>query len=454
MTGDQKLDLAVARMLPDVMESLRHLVGIPSVAFSGFDPRPVRETGAAVVELLRDAGATDAQLIDVPGGFPCVYADLPGPEGSPTVLLYAHYDVQPAPVDQGWTSDPFVAVTGADGRLYGRGAADDKSGVVIHAATLQALGPDRPCRIRVLIEGEEETISHLEDFVASHPEMFRADAYVVADSGGQAVGRPGLTIALRGTVACTVTVRTLAHPAHSGLFGGAAPDAVTAMIRLLDTLHDDDGAVAVSGLAGCEWSGAPMDESSYRTGSGILPGVEMTGTGSLADRVWSMPALSVVGMDMPGVAQASNVLHAAVTAKLSLRIAPGVDAEAQWQALEKHLVAHAPWNCEIDVTRVRVSEPFRADPAHPVIIAATSALSEAYAAPVELLGSGASIPLVPALARLAPHAAIILWGAEDTAEARAHGADESVDPTEIARMIATQVTFLRSLTDLSRTGTT
>ena len=191
----------------------------------------------------------------MPDGYPCVFADLPGPEGSPTVLLYAHYDVQPAPKSQGWSTEPFEPVTREDGRIYGRGAADDKSGLVIHYATLRLLGPDRPCRIKLLVEGEEETISHLEDFVEANPERFAADAYVIADIGGQVVGRPGLTTALRGDVACTLTVRTLAYPVHSGLFGGAAPDAMTAMIRILDTLHDENGDTVIPGVDSSTWDG-------------------------------------------------------------------------------------------------------------------------------------------------------------------------------------------------------
>jgi cysteinylglycine-S-conjugate dipeptidase len=219
------LSAAAAQLMPDVLERLDGLVRIPSVAFPGFDPAPVHAMGAAVVELFEAAGATGVALLDVPDGYPCVYANLPGPEGSPTVLLYAHYDVQPAPKSQGWSSEPFDPVTKDDGRIYGRGAADDKSGLVIHYGTLKLLGPDRPCHVKILVEGEEETISHLEAFVEANPDLFAADAYVIADIGPQRVGRPGLTTALRGDVACTITVRTLANPVHSGMFGGAAPDA-------------------------------------------------------------------------------------------------------------------------------------------------------------------------------------------------------------------------------------
>ncbi|MFD4958164.1 M20/M25/M40 family metallo-hydrolase [Microbacterium sp. NPDC058389] len=441
---------AVQELMPDVLDRLRELVRIPSVAFPGFDAEPVHRMGEAVVELFEAAGATEVALVDVPGGYPCIYADLPGPEGSPTVLLYAHYDVQPAPASQGWSTAPFEPVTGDDGRIYGRGAADDKSGLVIHYGTLRLLGPDRPCRIKLLVEGEEETISHLEDFVEANPEKFAADAFVIADIGGQVVGRPGLTTALRGDVACTVTVRTLSFPVHSGLFGGAAPDALTAMIRILDTLHDEAGDTVIPGVDTSTWDGAAMEEDVYRDGSAILPGVDYLGTGSLSDRIWAKPSVTVLGMDLPSVAEASNVLLPEVTAKLSMRIVPGSDADAQLEALMAHLRSQRPWNCEVEVAKVKTGHAFAVDETHPAIVAAKDALAQAYGAEVESIGSGASIPLVASLKKIAPDAAIILWGAEDTAKARIHASDESVDPAEIARMIAAQVAFIEEVAATAR----
>ncbi|MFF2493952.1 M20/M25/M40 family metallo-hydrolase [Agromyces sp. NPDC058064] len=447
MNDPGSVSSAAAALMPEVIERLEGLVRIPSIAFPGFDPEPVHKMGEAVVELFEAAGAEGVRLLDVPGGYPCVYADLPGPEGSPTVLLYAHYDVQPAPDSQGWSSSPFEPVTKDDGRIYGRGAADDKSGLVIHYGTLKLIGPDRPCRIKILVEGEEETISHLEDFVEANPELFAADAYVIGDIGPQQVGRPGLTTALRGDVACTVTVRTLANPVHSGMFGGAAPDAMTAMIRILDTLHDEHGDTVIPGVDSSAWSGADMDEAVYREGSAILPGVEFLGTGSLSDRIWAKPSVTVLGMDLPNTAEASNVLLPSVTAKLSMRIVPGSDGDAQLEALMSHLRSQRPWNCEVEVEKVKVGHAFAVDASHPAIVAASSALEAAYGAPVENIGSGASIPLVASLQKVSPDSAIILWGAEDTAQSRIHASDESVDPGEIERMIAAQTLFIRGVAD-------
>lgn len=430
-------------LMPEILERLDALVRIPSVAFPGFDPEPVHRMGQAVVELFEAAGANGVRLLEVPGGYPCVYADLPGPEGSPTVLLYAHYDVQPAPESQRWSSEPFVPTRKDDGRIYGRGAADDKSGLVIHYGTLKLLGPDRPCGITILVEGEEETISHLEAFVEANPELFRCDAAVIADIGAQEAGRPGLTTALRGDVACTITVRTLANPVHSGEFGGAAPDAMTAMIRILDTLHDENGDTVIPSVDTSAWSGAELDEDVYRAGSAILSGVDYLGTGTLSDRIWAKPSVTVLGMDLPNTVEASNVLLPSVTAKLSMRIVPGSDGDAQLEALMTHLRAQRPWNCVVEVEKVKVGHPFAVDEAHPAIRAAVDALAEAYGAPVESIGSGASIPLVASLQKVAPGAAIVLWGAEDTKQSRIHASDESVDPAEIERMIVAQTLFIR-----------
>lgn len=287
---------AVRGIMPELLEELAHLVAIPSVAFPGFPAEPVLRMAAAVTDLLHRSGAQEARLLDIPGGYPAVYADLPGPTGAPTVLLYAHYDVQPAPDDQGWTTDPWTASV-SGGRIYGRGTADDKSGLIIHAGTLQALRGSLPVRIKVLVEGEEETNSHLEDYVEANPETFDCDVFVIADMGNLDVGRPALTTGLRGEVSCTVTVRTLAFPVHSGVFGGAAPDALVALIRMLATLHDENGDTAIPGVSTGTWPGADFDEAVYRESAGLLEGVDLIGTGTLASRLWSKPSATVIGID-------------------------------------------------------------------------------------------------------------------------------------------------------------
>ncbi|GAA2007232.1 M20/M25/M40 family metallo-hydrolase [Nakamurella flavida] len=435
----------VAGLMPGLVADLQTLVGIPSVAFPGFPSEPVDAMAAAVVDLLQRSGADDAHLLEIPGGYPAVYATVPGPPGAPTVLLYAHYDVQPAPPEQGWDTDPWVATTKDDGRIYGRGAADDKSGLVIHAGTLQALLPDPPVNIVLLIEGEEETISHLEEFVEAHPELVQCDAFVIADMGNQEVGRPALTTALRGDVSLTVTVRALDHPVHSGLFGGAVPDALIALIRMLATLHDDAGDTVVPGVSSGEWSGADLDEAQLRDSAGLLDGVSFVGTGTLASRLWAKPSATVIGIDAPTVAHASNVLIPQATAKVSMRVVPGTDPDRDLDALIAHLESVAPWGVQVEIQRVKTGWPFAVDMDGAAVRAAESALVDVFDREVETIGSGGSIPLINTLKQACPRADVILWGAEDTALARIHASNESVDPAEIERMVAAQVVALQRL---------
>jgi len=436
----------VDALMPELTDDLAALVGIPSVAFPGFPAAPVHRMADAVVDLFRRSGA-NARLLDIPGGYPAVWAEVPAPPGAPTVLLYAHYDVQPAPPDQGWDTDPFVATTGADGRIYGRGAADDKSGLVIHAGTLRAFGGQPPVGVKILVEGEEETDSHLDGFVRDNPDMFSCDAVVVADMGNLEVGRPALTTALRGVVVCTVTVRTLDFPVHSGEFGGAAPDALLALIRLLATLHDDAGDTVVPGLTGFTWSGADLDESIYRRMSGMLDDAQLVGTGSIASRLWSKPSATVIGMDVPTVAHGSNVLIPEARAKISLRVAPGADPDAELAALVRHLEAEVPWGARLTVSDTGVGWPFSADMEAPAVRAAEAGLAEAFGQPTETVGCGGSIPLVNLLQRAAPDAGVILWGAEDMAASRIHASNESVDPREIRDLVVAQVLTLQRLAD-------
>ncbi len=335
----------------------------------------------------------------------------------------------------------------AQGRrpIYGRGVADDKSGLVIHAGTMQALAGRLPVGVRLLVEGEEETISHLEDFVEANPELFSCDAFVIADMANQEVGRPVLTTALRGEVSCTVRVRTLDHAVHSGLFGGAAPDALVALIRILGTLHDDQGNTIVPGVTTGDWPGADFDEARYRDSSGLLAGVDLIGTGSLASRLWSKPSVTVIGIDAPSVQEASNVLLPEGTAKISMRVVPGADADRDLEALMAHLRSVAPWNVIVEVEKVKVGWPSAVDMSGPALRTASKALEAAFGRSAEQIGSGGSIPLVATLKKVAPAADVLLWGAQDLALSRIHASNESVDPREIEDMVVAQILTLQGL---------
>jgi acetylornithine deacetylase/succinyl-diaminopimelate desuccinylase-like protein len=435
----------VDAMMPEIMSELSDLVSQPSCAFPGYPGDPVNAARAQVIKMLGNAGLAAHDLDLEGGGYPAVWAELPAPEGAPTVLLYGHYDVQPAPMDQGWETDPWTPTTKADGRLYGRGSADDKSGSAIHAGTLRVFDGKPPVGIKVCIEGEEETLSHLEAYVENHPEKFKADLMIIADMGNIVVGDPVLTTMLRGHCQCIVEVRTLDHPLHSGVFGGPAPDAFVSLIRLLNSLWDERGNTIVPGLHQFDWPGAEYPEPLFREMSGMLPGVEVIGDGSIGTKLWSKPNVTVIGIDgPPSIADAGNVLLPVASAKVALRIAPGADAEAELAALMEYLRAHAPWGVEVNVKRVKASDAFIAPEGGPGVIAAAAALQAAYGKRSSEVGSGGSIPLLQTLMNASPDAEFVLLGAED-AKANIHGANESVDPDEIRRQIIAQALLIESL---------
>jgi acetylornithine deacetylase/succinyl-diaminopimelate desuccinylase-like protein len=434
-----------ADLMPGLVEDLQTLVAIPSVAFPGYPAEPVHRMGEETLRLFQEAGFTDARLMDVPSGYSPVYGEIEGPEGSPVVVLYAHYDVQPAPADQGWTTDPWTATRKDDGRIYGRGAADDIGGLIIHLGTLGVFDGKPPCTVKLILEGMEETESNLEAFVEAHPDLFDCDVFVICDMGNLRVGEPVLTTALRGDVACVVTVSTLEHPLHSGVFGGPAPDAMMALARLLATLHDDAGDVAVVGVTSTTWAGEDLSPDDLRASADVLDGVDLTGTGPISARLWARPSVNAIGLDMTSIAGSSNVLIPRASAKISMRIVPGSDPQQELDALVRHLETHAPWGAKVDVQRTKAAPAFTCATDGPAYTAAREAMTEAFGASVGEAGCGGSIPLLRTLQSVAPRAEFILWGPEDVALSRIHASDESVDPAEIETMIVAQALLLQNL---------
>ena len=444
---EQEIRSRVSAMMPEILADLERLVAIPSVAFPGYPPEPVHQMAAETLEMFKGVGFSSASLQEVPSGYPPVYGEIPGPDGSPVVMLYGHYDVQPAPPEQGWTTDPWVP-TRKDGRIFGRGAADDKGGLAIHIGTLKVFDGKPPCTVKLIVEGMEETNSNLEAFVDEHPELFGADVFIVCDMGNLRVGEPTLTTTLRGDVACVVTIRTLEHPLHSGLFGGPAPDAMMALAELLGTLHDDDGNVTIDGVSRFDWEGLDFPADDFRAAADLAEGVHLTtGSGTVGTRLWSSPSISAIGVDMTTIAGSSNVLVPEVKAKLSMRIVPGSDPVKELDALVRHLETHVPWGAQVSVERTKEAHPFRCETDGPGYAAARRAMEAAYGRPPGEAGSGGSIPLLQTLQKAAPNAEFILWGPEDTALARIHASDESVDPSEIENMIVTQALLLQDLAE-------
>jgi acetylornithine deacetylase/succinyl-diaminopimelate desuccinylase-like protein len=435
---EAELRAALAAHMPSVRADLERLIRIPGIAFDGFDFSQVTRSAEAVADILRTV-LPDVRIVEA-GGQPAVIGRRPAPPGAPTVLLYAHHDVQPVGDRDAWLSDPFEPVE-RDGRLFGRGAADDKAGVMAHVAALRTLGDDLPVGVVVFVEGEEEFGSDsLEAILRRHQDELAADVIVIADSGNWDIGVPALTTTLRGIVNTFVEVRTLDHAVHSGGFGGAVPDALTTLCRLLATLHDDAGDVAVEGLVRRE--AAPLDypEDRFRDESGILDGVSLIGTGRIVERIWTKPAITVLGIDAPPTAEAPNALTPKAKAKVSVRIAPGDDPKKAFLALQAHLEKHAPWGAKVTLTLEHDGNPFAIDATGPAFDAARDGTE-----PVEI-GVGGSIPFIATFQELFPQASILVTGVEDP-DARAHGPNESLHLGEFQRACLAEALLLANLAD-------
>lgn len=415
----------VQAQLPGVLADLKELVAIESVSADPARTTEVERSAEHIVQLLADLKCPDVRIIRAKDGAPAVLGRFPPPEGKPTVCLYAHHDVQPEGDPAGWRTPPFVA-TELEGRLYGRGTADDKGGLAVHLAALRAFDGKPPVGVTVFFEGEEEIGSPtLTVLLEEHRADLAADVFVIADSDNWAVGHPAFTTSLRGIAECIVEVRTLDHGLHSGVYGGVVPDALTALCRLLATLHDDQGNVAVAGLAT-----APAPELEYplerlREESGILDGVDWIGSGSIVERMWCKPAISVIALDAPTVAQASNTLIPTARAKISARVAPGDDASHGLAALIKHLEDHVPWGVQVTVTGGETAEPSVVDFAGPYAEAARAAFRQAWDVAPVFIGQGGTIPMVADFGKAFPEATILVTAVGDP-DSRAHGSNESL----------------------------
>ncbi|MFF8967320.1 dipeptidase [Streptomyces globisporus] len=438
----------VASLMPRAREELAELVAFQSVADPAVFPRSECE-GAAnwVADALRAEGFTDVALLDTPDGTQSVYGYLPGPAGAPTVLLYAHYDVQPPLDESAWISPPFE-LTEREGRWYGRGAADCKGGFIMHLLALRALKADGgvPVSVKVIAEGsEEQGTGGLERYAEAHPELLRADTIVIGDTGNFRVGLPTVTATLRGMTMLRVQLDTLEGNLHSGQFGGAAPDALAAMIQLLASLRAEDGTTTVDGLTGdADWDGIQYPEAEFRQDAKVLDGVELIGTGTVADRIWARPAVTVIGIDCPAVVGATPSVQASARAQISLRVPPGHDAAEATKLLTAHLESRAPWGARVKVEQVGQGQPFRADTSSPAYTAMAEAMRDAYPGQeMQSSGMGGSIPLCNTLAGLYPEAEILLIGLSEP-EAQIHAVNESVSPEELERMSVAEALFLRN----------
>jgi cysteinylglycine-S-conjugate dipeptidase len=426
--ADPALAARVRGLMPQLRAELAGLVAIPSVSETGYPEasRPaLLQARDAVAALFQEAGCERVGSLELPDTAPMVTAEIPAPDGAPTVLLYSHYDVVPAGDESLWHSPPFEP-TERDGAIFGRGTADTKSNIMAHVGALRAWGGRPPVGVKVVIEGMEEVGGGaLTTYPPQNPGMFGADVMIIGDMGNVRPGVPTLTVALRGMANVTVEARTLASAKHSGLYGGAAPDALLALIRALATLHDERGDVAVDGLRREEWAGASNTEEEFRAAAEVEDGQPLIGTGSLGSRVWSGPAITVTGIDVPSVDDAVNAVSPYARAKLNLRVHPEQDARGAQAALVRHLENQAPFGIQLRVRARSTGNGFAARTSSAGYDAARAAWSAAWGAPTVTIGAGGSIPLVSALQEAAPGADMLLVGTAD-GYANIHGPNERV----------------------------
>ncbi len=459
MTADiAKALRAAERAFPDTVQQLKDLVAIPSCSFAGFDPAAVERSAEATVAWLVRAGFPDVRIARLPGVLPYVIAkDHRAGPGRPTVALYAHHDVQPPLREALWRTPPFTAVE-RDGRRSGRGAADDKGGIAVHAASAAAWNATAgapPVNLTLVVEGEEEIGSHhFSQFLDAHASELAADCVVIADLQNFDTGLPSLTTSLRGHVGVEVELRALRTPVHSGMWGGAVPDPTQALCRMIASLSDADGRITVDGLTAKvrppspaesrAFARLPYDRARFAEQAGLLgtsPAEALPAAGGeLYARLWREPSLAVNGIQAGTRGQTGNVVMDAAWARIGVRIVPDMDADETYRLLTEHLRARAPAGMELSFTPASLGAPWATSPEHPVFALALEALRTGYGAEPVYMGCGASIPFVGEFtARLGGIPALLL-GVEDPACA-AHSENESVHLGDLLSAIKAQTAF-------------
>ncbi|MFZ3556790.1 M20/M25/M40 family metallo-hydrolase [Streptomyces sp. BH055] len=442
---------AVDRLMDGLRSDLERLAAIPSVAFPGYPAEPVREAHDLLVGLLRDAGVERIETLDLPDTAPVIFGEIPPPTpDAPTVLLYSHYDVQPPGDESLWKSPPFTP-TEIEGGLRARGIADDKSNVIAHLGMLRAFGGRPPVGVKIVFEGQEEYGSAFDAYPPSDPARFACDAMVIADLGNIRPGTPTLTTGLRGAAEVTVEVRTLEEARHSGEFGGAAPDALLVLLKALSTLHDVHGDVAVEGLRRDEWTGTSYTEDEFRELAGVEEGLPLLGSGTLGERLWSGPAITVIGLDAPSVAGAASAVVPHARAKLNLRFHPQQDPNEAQELLVRHLRALRPFGVALTVTPGDTGPGYEAATGGPAYRAARAALKEAWGTDASYVATGGSIPLVNGLAKAAPGAEVLLFGAQDNL-CNLHAPNERVLFSELHATVVAMCAFVREYAADFRSG--
>ncbi|HEU4318732.1 MAG TPA: M20/M25/M40 family metallo-hydrolase [Acidimicrobiia bacterium] len=438
------LRAAVAADMARLKELLFSLVRLESVSADGHDAAAVRSSGEALVSHLDQLGFANAQLLESTSGHPAVFAELAGAEGAPTVLLYAHYDVQPTGPLSEWDTGPFEPVE-RDGRIYGRGSADDKAGIVMHLGAIAAHGDSLPVNVQLFFEGEEEAGSiGLPEILEKYSDLINPDVIVIGDGGLWQPDTPAIISSLRGIVAVKLELRTLHSAVHSGQAGGVVPDALMTLSRLLASLHDDEGNVAIPGLVAEEFSGIDVPEEMARQETGAIDGLELIGSGSIPSRLWSKPSVSILAIDAPPVAEAINQLVPVARAKVSMRIPPGQDTDKALEALKDHLQANVPWGAQLTFLYEEHGDATVLETDNDAVNAWREAFSEAFDNEMVEMGAGGSIPFIASFKELYPGAPILVTGVSDPTSAY-HAPNENVGIEQLERATLAEAIAFRLL---------
>lgn len=422
------------------LRELEEYARIPSVSFPGYPAEPLMASAEWTARRMEQAGLENVTLLHIPEAYPYVYGDWLHDPDAPTLLLYAHHDVQPPGREEKWISPPFEP-TRRDGRLYGRGVADDKAGGLMHLAALEAilntLG-HLPINVRFIVEGEEETGSeHLGEFLEKYSDLLRADVMVLTDTANLEAGLPSMTYCLRGIVDCEIEVQTLDHPVHSGMWGGPGVDALSTLNRILARLFTPDGQIAIphiyedilplSEKEQMNLQALPFDEERFRKELGSVPGLVLGGDSrySVYERIWMQPAISILGLDAPKVRETSNQLVEWARAKVSMRIVRGMNPQKSLKQLCHFLSSDPPWGAKVTVTPGAAGDPWLIEPEGPAFAAAERALEKGFGVKPVYIGCGGSIPFVEPLTKQFGGIPALLIGVEDPL-CNAHGENESL----------------------------
>ena len=442
-----------ARALAD----LKTLVRIPSVSFDGFDPKEVRRSALAVADLLTARGLEHVRLIEMPNAHPYVYGDHLHAKGAPTLLLYAHHDVQPTGESERWLSPPFEP-TERNERLYGRGAADDKAGVVVHTSAVAAWlegAKTLPLNVKVIIEGEEEVGSvHLEAFLEEHKALLQADAIVLTDTSNFDTGLPSITTALRGLVAVDVEVRSLKQSVHSGMFGGPIPDPALGLARMLASLVDEAGNIAIPGIREkvkpltqaerASITALPGGPDAFREQAGLLPGTHLLGGRAAWETVWRQPSLSVNALQASSRKEARNIINASAWARVGIRTVPDMDPIQTREALITALQKAVPWGLHCEIHTESTGNWWHTDIEHPAFQAAFRALEAGYGKKPVAVGCGGSIPFVAPFVKALGGVPALLIGVEDP-YTNAHSENESLSLSDFDKSIKSAIRLYAEL---------